>query len=995
MNKNTIAFISLALGLSCFQPVTSMASPIDRGNFRSPFQQKNIVAGRVTDKSGTALAGVSVAEKETSNGTTSDNNGNFTLSTTKTSGVLQLSFTGYTMQEINFSGSANITVALETDGKNLQSIVVVGYGTRQKSQLTGSIASVSSSEIKAVPVISPGQALQGRAPGVDVQSTSNGPGGNVSIRVRGTRSINADNEPLFVVDGIPISGGLNDINPNIIESMEILKDASATAIYGARGANGVVLITTKRGTSGKSIVSLDSYVGIASITNRVDALDAQGWLAYKKASLKTEQLDRLLDPIELRNYNAGKEVNWMDEVLRTGMQQNHSLGISGGNQKTQFFLNANYLSQEGIIKKSDYTRGSIQVNVNHRVNDRLSVGTSTLISMSKENILNQGSILGQAMTISPLGDVYNADGTLRLFPTTEALSGNPLTDLQNQITQRVRTRLFSSLYGEYQFVKGLKYRLNFGPDLTFDDYGRFTGSYTTQLQGALNRANNIKGETKAYTLENILTYNTEIGTKHKLDFTVVQSIQRQNFRESNIEAQGMPSEKLLWHDMSAGQIRNFDTNEQEWSLLSYMARANYGFNDRYLLTVSVRRDGSSRFGESRKFGIFPSAALAWRVIEEKFMQKSDLFSDLKLRLSYGAIGNTALNPYQSMGSLSRRPYLFGAEPALGFEPNTLPNDELHWETSKQLNAGLDFGLLNNRITGSFEFYQINTSDLLLNRALPPSTGFQNILSNVGSTRNTGYEFNVRSANLDPAGAFKWSTNLNVAFNKNEIIDLYGSNKNDVGNRWFIGQPISVYFDNVFDGIWQAKDATAAAVYGRTPGQVMVKDLNNDKVINADDRAILGSPFPKWTGGITNTFSYHNFELSVFFNSRQHFMTTSELYSPNNLEGRYNIPSFINYYTPANPNKDFPQIVTPGASNPNLSVLQYRDASFVRLRNATFAYNFSDKLLKPAGVQSLRLYVSGQNLFTFTDFKGWDPEAGSTTSAYPNQRMILFGLNASF
>jgi TonB-linked SusC/RagA family outer membrane protein len=951
------------------------------------------VRGRIVSEGGDPMESVTVTVKGTNKATSTDANGEFELNDVDEKASLVV--TGVNIETREMRVTENMLITVTSSVSLLKETVVIGYGTRQKSQLTGSIASVQSSEIKAVPVISVGQALQGRAPGVDVSSTSNVPGGGVSIRVRGTRSITADNEPLYVVDGIPLSGGINDINPNIIESIEVLKDASATAIYGARGANGVILVTTKRGNTGKTIVTLDSYIGVSSIANRVNALDAEGWVAYKSASLRTDQLNMLLDPIEIKNYNEGKQVNWLDFVLREGIQQNHSVGISGGNQKTQFFVNANFVRQEGIIKNSDFTRGSIQINLDHRVNDRFRIGTSTMISMSKENILNQGSILGQAMTISPLGEVFNADGTYRLFPTTEALSGNPLTDLQGEKNQRVRTRLFSSIYGEYEFLKGLKYRVNFGPDLTFEDRGRFIGSNTTQLQGALNRATSAKADTKAYTLENLLTYVQNFGESHKMDITLLQSMQRQNFTENVIEAQGLPSEKLLWHDMSAGQIRTFDSNEQGWSLLSYMARINYGFKDKYLFTITARRDGSSRFGEDRKIGYFPSAAFAWRIVEENFMQQAEAISDLKLRISYGSIGNTALNPYQSMGSLSRRPYLFGADPALGFEPNTLPNAELQWETSKQFNVGLDFGLLNNRVSGSVEFYQIRTTDLLLNRALPPSTGFQSILSNIGSTKNTGYEFNVKTNNLSQASTFRWTTSLNLAFNKNEIVDLYGSNVNDVGNKWFIGEPISVHYDMVFDGIWQEKEAADAALYGRIPGQIKVKDLNNDKIINADDRAILGSPFPKWTGGMTNTFTYKNFDLSVFINTRQKFMITSELYASNNLEGRYNIPEFINYYTPARPSNDFPQPVKAGSNNPNLAVLQYRDASFIRLRNVSLSYTFSNKMLKPVGVQSLRLYVTGYNLYTSTDFKGWDPEAGNTTGSYPNQKMILLGMNASF
>lgn len=952
------------------------------------------VRGRVVGESGDPVEGVTITVKGSKQATSTNANGEFLLLDVDDKATLVITGVNIQAREMKVSKD-NMFVTVSTAITDLQETVVTGYGSRRKSQLTGSIASVPGAEIRAVPVISAAQALQGRASGVDVQSTTNNPNGTVSIRVRGTRSINADNEPLFVVDGIPISGGINDINPNIIESMEVLKDASATAIYGARGANGVVLITTKRGNTGKTTVTLDSYVGVTSIANRLNALDADGWVAYKSASLRTDQLSLLLDPIELKNYNEGKQVNWLDFVLRNGLQQNYSVGVSGGNQKTQFLVSANFLKNEGIIKNSDYTRGSLQINLDHRMNDRFRIGTSTFITVSKENILNQGTILGQAMTISPLGEVYNADGSYRLFPTTEALSGNPLTDLTNEVNQRARTRIFSSLYAEYEFSKGLKYRLNFGPDLTFEDRGRFIGSNTTQLQGAQNRATSAKSDTKAYTLENILSYQTNFGKSHKLDVTLLQSMQKQNFTENVIEAQGMPSEKLLWHDMSAGQIRTFDSNEQGWSLLSFMARVNYTFKDKYLFTLTGRQDGSSRFGEDRKWGSFPSAAIAWRMVEENFMKNVDFVSDLKLRVSYGSIGNTALNPYQSMGSLSRRPYLFGSDVALGFEPNTLPNPDLHWETSNQFNIGLDFGLFNNRILGTAEFYEIKTTDLLLNRALPPSTGFQSILSNIGSTKNTGFEFNVKTVNLGPASTFKWTTNFNVAFNKNEIVDLYGSNKDDVGNKWFIGKPISVFYDQVFDGIWQEKDVTAAAVYGRIPGQVRVKDLNNDKIINADDRDIIGTPFPKWTGGITNTFTYKNFELSIFINTRQKLMVTSELYASNNLEGRFNIPDFVNYYTPANPSNDFPQPVKAGSNNPNLSVLQYRDASFIRVRNVNLSYNFSAQMLKPIGIQSLRLYVAGNNLYTFTDFQGWDPEAGNTTGSYPNQRMIQFGLNAAF
>lgn len=954
------------------------------------------IRGRVTSKeNGEGLPGVSVVVKGTSVGASTDAEGNYSLTVPDGAATLVFSFIGFTTQEEAIGGRTVINIALPTDLKNLNEVVVVGYGVQQKSQLTGAISSVSAAEIQSVPVISADQALQGRAAGVDVVASGHAPGTGATIRIRGISSIRANNDPLFVLDGIPISGGLSDINPNIIESMEVLKDASATAIYGARGSNGVVLITTKRGKEGRSQVTYDGYMGISRILNKVEVLDAAGWVNYKKASSRTDQLDALLDPIELRNYNEGKQVDWQDFNLRDGLQQSHSVGVLGGNDKTRFSVSANYLGQEGIVYNSDFTRGSLQLNIDHQVSDRFRIGTSTLLSTSKENRINLGQILGQAMRISPLGDIYNEDGTYRLFPTSEALLGNPRTDAENEKNQRYRTRIFSSIYGEYEFLKGLKYRLNFGPDLSFVNEGRFIGSYTNTLQGAPNRASNAKSDTKAYTLENIITYNRTFGDIHSVDATLVHSIQEQSFESNMIEAMGIPSENMLWHDLSAGQIRFFDSNQEQWSILSYMARVNYNLMGKYLLTLTARRDGSSRFGQDRKFGFFPSAALGWRIIEENFMRDLTAVSDLKLRASYGAIGNIALNPYQSMGSLARRGYLFGSEPALGFEPNTLQNFELMWETSKQANIGLDFALYGNRIAGSLEYYQINTIDLLLNRALAPHTGFSSILSNIGATRNTGYEMNLTTVNLDLANGFRWSTTLNGAINKNQIVSLYGDGKDDVGNQWFIGQPINVFYDLVFDGIWQEHESEAAKVYSRTPGQIKVRDLNGDNLINADDRLIIGSSIPKWSGGITNNFSFKGFDLSIFVNTRQGFMVNSGIYGLDNLEGRYNIPAFVNYYTPENPSHDYPRPVTAGQNNPNMNLLRYRDASFVRVRNINLGYNFSDNLLSGMGVQALRVYVSAQNPFTFTKFKGWDPESGSNIDSYPSTKMALIGINASF
>jgi len=958
--------------------------------------QDHRLAGRVTNLEGEALANVSVVVKGALVSTSTGIDGSYSISVPTKTGVLVFSSIGYVTQEITFEDTGSYDIVLEPDNRSLDEVVVVGYGTQKKSQLTGAISSVSSAEIGAVPVVSAGQALQGRSAGVDVVASGHSPGSGVTIRIRGINSISANNDPLFVVDGIPISGGLNDINTADIESMEVLKDASATAIYGARGSNGVVLVTTKRGKAGKSQVTYNAYAGIAQLLNKVEVQDAEGWVNYRKASQRTDDINLVLDPIELENYQAGTVVDWQDLVLRNGMQQSHTLGLSGGSESTRFAISSAYLQQDGIVAPSGFKRGSLQFNLDHQPNKRLQVGASLFLSHSKQDIVNTGTILGQAMRISPLGDIYDADGNLTLFPTSEALLGNPLNDVSNDINQSLQTRLFGSLFAEYELAKGLTYRLNFGPDLRFSNAGRFIGSKTNVKQGGLNEASTTKTAVSAYTLENILTFNKRFYEKHALDLTVMQSIQYQGEESSFVAAEGIPAENMRWHDLSAGQNIGFDSDQVEWSIVSYMARANYGLSDRYLLTLTTRIDGSSRFGQNRKYGFFPSAALAWRIADEPFMDRFSALDDLKIRISYGSIGNTAINPYQSLGALVRNGYLFGSEPAMGFQPSTLPNPGLQWETSYQANVGIDFALWRNRLSGSIEVYQIDTKDLLLYQGIPNSTGYSSVLSNIGATRNNGYELTLSTVNLDTEGDFRWSTDLNVAINKNKIIDLYGDKQDDVGNRWFIGEPINVFFDYQFEGIWQEDEVEAASVYQRSPGQVKVKDINGDNQINAADREILGSSIPGWSGGITNNFSYKGFDLSVFINTRQKFLINSAIHGLDNLGGRYNIPTFVNYWTPENPSNAYPRPVsTLGGNNPNIDVLRYRDGSFVRVRNISLGYRFHEGLLSSIKLQSLRLYLSAQNPFTFTKYEGWDPESGNSYESYPSTKMFLIGLNASF
>lgn len=957
---------------------------------------KQPVSGRVTDENGSGIPGVNVTEKGTTNGTVTDAEGAYKLAVEGPNSVLVFSFLGYISQEQSVGSNSLINASLAPDNKLLSEVVVVGYGTQKRSDVTGAISQISTEKITAVPVVSAAQVLQGRAAGVDVVASGNAPGAGMTVRVRGQRSIQAGNDPLYVVDGIPFDGGLNQISPNDIQSMEVLKDASSAAIYGSRAANGVVLITTKRGTAGKTLVSVDSYYGVQNIQNQVAVLGAEEFVNFRKIAQRRDDLNTILAPEEIANYNSGKSVNWQDLLLdKNAPQQNHQISVSGGSDKTQFLVSVNYLQQKGIIAPSNFERGGLRVNLDHNLSKALKIGVSSLFTRSLTNTVDVGNALAAAAQISPLGDVYDPLGNLLLFPTqSEQLVVNPLTDIANNINKTWANRIFASLYADLTLGKGFSYRLNFGPDLTFTNNGRYIGTETNAKKGALDEGQSNRSDAYSYTLENILRYANTFRQEHKLDVTLVHSIQSRKYNFTNVSAQGFPTNQVEWQKLSSGTIKGFDSGAEDWQLLSYMARANYGWKEKYLLTLAARLDGSSRFGSSNQFGFFPSAAFAWRVIEENWMRPARWLSDLKFRLSYGTVGNTAIDPYQTIGALSRQAYLFGSNPALGFGPSALPSPNLKWETSKQFNIGLDFGVFNNRLTGSLEYYRTDTDDLLLSQSLPPTTGYSTILTNVGATSNKGFEVTLQTVNVDAPSGFKWTSDINLATNRNQIRRLLNDTQNDVGNAWFIGQPIQVFYDNRYAGIWQTAEAEEAKRYGRTVGQVKIDDINNDGVMNADDRVILGSPFPKWTGGLTNTLSYKGWNFSFFVYARQKFMINSAIYGSNldNLNSRYNIPQFIDYWTPENPGGRYPNPVPIGTNNPNINTLGYVDGSYVRVRTITLSHDFAKNLINKTGLQSLRVYVTLNNPFNFTRFKGWDTEAGAAVNSYPSTKLVLAGLN---
>lgn len=977
------------------------------------------VSGTVLDETGMPLPGVSILLKGTTRGTTTDLDGKYSIAA-PSNGVLVFSFIGYLNIEETVGSRTKIDLTLNPDVANLDEVVVVGYGTQKKSQLTGAISSVGNKEIQELPITDARQALQGRAAGVDVVQPGSKPGSAPQVRIRGRRSFNASNEPLYVIDGIPTVGGLEDINPQDITSMEVLKDASATAIYGSRGSNGVVLITTKRGGAGKTVISLDSYYGVANELGRIEVFDGPAFAEYKRESRRatgaypegpaTQDSDnRIFEPVELESIKLGRSTDYISGLMRQGNIQSHQIGVSGGDAKTTFFVSGNYFKDMGVIINQDFTRYTFRINLDHKIGKNISIGTSTLFTMSERNGENFNP-LGGALQENPLGKPFDDNGNIIFLPTSDGLRTNPFAEVVPgaQVDETYRTRIFNSLYVNWEITKGLTYRVNFGPDYTVRRNGRFTGSQTNSRRGADPTGSVDDRFQFNYTLENILNYTKTINSVHNLNFTALQSFQQDRFEQSAISVLGIPAPSQLYHRLGdASQITGASTNLVEWALLSYMGRVNYDYKGKYLLTASVRADGSSRFGENNKFGFFPSAAFGWNMHQEEFLKNSSVVDQLKFRVSYGSIGNQAINPYQTQALLGRTSYAWDNTAAFGYWPNTIGNPDLRWETSTTFNTGFDFSIFKNRIFGSIEYYVTNTSDLLAPQPLPNSTGFGGFLTNIGETQNRGIELSLSTLNIE-RGDFSWSTDLIFTRNREKIVSL--PNGDDIAAGRFIGQPLTVFYDLKKVGIWQTSEKDLAASFGDKVGEIKIQDTNGDGRINSLDRVILGSAVADFAIGMTNRFNYKGFDVSFFLFGRFGSMIRSQFHqSFNSLFGRYNNLA-VDYWTPNNPTNAYPR------PNQNQEFPKYNssmslfDGTFVKVRNVNFGYNFSSDIAKKIGLTSLRLYSSIQNPFIFSEYrkvhKGIDPETfidgeqgveGGVINANiaPPVVQYTFGINAKF
>lgn len=958
-------------------------------------QASQEVSGTVTSATdGEALPGVNISVKGTTIGTTTDFEGAYSIKVPAANDTLVFSFIGYQTQEVPIEGRSTIDVILASQAIVGDEVVVVGYGTQQRRDITGSVSSVSSQDIKEVPISDAGQSLQGRSAGVVALSSGNRPGQGVTIRVRGRRSLTADNNPLFVVDGIPVEGNIDDINPQDIESIEVLKDASATAIYGSRGANGVILVTTNRGGDHPTQVSYSGYAGISQVLGTPDMMNGQEYAEMKQIAGRT------LTPGEEDAIARGVSTDWVNLLLENGYQQNHQVSVEGGNESTQFAVSGNFFFDRGVISNQDFNRNTFRLNLDHSISDRVQIGTSTQMS---HRVQNWGSNpYGTALATNPLAEPYDEEGNLVLRPGADPLIFNPLADLVDgaYVDERERVRIFSNIYADLDLLESLNFRINFGPDLQDYRRGLFQGSETVARNGQSPFSLKDHERRFTYTLDNILTFRQDYAEIHSLTATGLFSVQESRAEWSNVAVSDLPYEHQQFHNLdTGGTVEGFGSHLEEWQLMSFMGRVNYQLKDRYLLTVTGRYDGSSRLAEGNKWGFFPSAALGWRIIEEPFLGDQDLFSELKIRASYGVTGNTAISPYQTRGGLGRTVYSFGGDvPGFGFYPDELSNPDLKWETSTTFNIGLDFGLWDDRVAGSIELYQTNTTDLLLERAVPITSGFSSVFENIGETQNRGYEFTLTSRNVSSSD-FSWTTDLNIFGNREEIVELYGTGEDDVGNGWFIGEPLTVWYDHEKIGIWQQDEADEAAAVGREPGEIKVRDQNGDGIINEEDRVILGSDMPTLSGAITNRFRYKNVDLSVFlFGSFGHMIYNDFRVANSTMQGRYNNLD-VDYWTPDNPTNEAPKPDGEREFPLNGSTRGYMPGDFLKIRNIQVGYNLPTTLLDRLGIRSLRVYANAETPFVFSHLeKGLDPEiygGDVEDDNLPTTRLYTIGVNVNF
>ena len=978
-------------------------------------QQQKSVSGKITDTSGLPLPGVSVVVKGTSSGTITDGNGKFVISNIPENATLQFSFVGMKMQEIAVKDKTTINVSMQEDAIGIDEVVAIGYGTARKRDVTGAVGSVRSESIVRSNPVQPAKALQGQVAGVNVNKVNSRPGSDYTIDIRGVHSISFSSEPLVVIDGV-MGGKLNSLNPSDIETMDVLKDASSAAIYGARGANGVIIITTKKGLQGKTKVTYEGYYGVKVPTNLPDLMTAQEFYHAYNDVVKAENPNAqvIWTTAQQENVDAGRTVNWVDEVTDPSAQTSHVIALSGGNENTTHYFSTGYLSEKGNLLNTGYERFNLKGSVDSKLNNIVKVGFTTYYTFSIQN-LGSNETLRSAYRARPTGSIYynelsnptetndkNVNGLAYWMGIKDTQVENPVYEVSTDAFKD-ETRVSNFLgngYVELTPVKGLSFKSSLSASVYNKRQGVFKGADSKSRINKLPLASNLFNFNSSYTWDNILNYKLTTGV-HNFNITAAQSALQERFETSATQVENL-SYNSDWYALNtAALINSVSSNLVERSILSFMGRFNYSYNEKYLLTATGRYDGSSVLAEGNKWAFFPSLALAWRAMEEPFVKNLNVFSDLKLRASYGEVGNDVVAPYSTQAYLNKTAYDFGGVAAYGYAPRNIGNSELKWENSAEINIGLNMGFLKNRITADIEVYNKKTNDLIQNVAIPTSLGYSTVTDNVGKLLNTGLAITINSINIQ-TNDFRCSTTLNFSTNHNEILELYGGTvTQDIANSLFVGESLNSNFYYEFAGIWQTDEATEAAKYGQVPGSVKVVDQNNDGQISSstgiDDRIVLGNQLPKWMAGINNSFSYKNWDFSCFIYTRQGVQYRNSLLSGTMGElgaNRYNHFN-LNYWTVDNPTNDYFGV---WQSNPYRQAIQYKDASFWRISNITLGYNLPKTLLNKIKFGNLRFYVQTNNPFIFMKEKNiWmDPEFNSATyeDDVPNS-VYSFGVSASF
>lgn len=980
-------------------------------------QAQVVLKGKVVDETGKGLPGVSIVIKGTSSGTASIENGNYSISVSGKAAVLVFNFIGYSSKEVIVGNQTTINVSLLPTSSDLEQVVVVGYGTQRKEAVTGSVASINGDKMREVPAPNIAQAIQGRIAGVEITQTSSKPGASMQILIRGQRSLTASNEPLIVLDGIPFPGSIADINPNDIKSIDILKDASATAIYGSRGANGVILLTTNRGQQGgSSKISYNSYTGLQTLFAEYPMMNGPEFIALRKAAglFTTNGIDE------------SNEVNtdWQDLFYnKSSIVTSHDLSLSGGSETGSYNFGGGYYKNKSLIPTQQYTRYSMRGSIDQQVGKyfRLGFTTNNNYNISEGN---QVGIYG-ILSMSPIANPYNTDGslkrTVRLPQDEQWVYTRGLTNsLQNQWLSETRGfATYNSAYAEVKIpgVEGLKYRANLGMDFIQSNNGNFTGvgigSSTPTTPSTAGVGNS---QTYHWTIENLLTYDRTFAKKHNLNVVALYSAEQNKFNSSSMSARDIPTDAFQFYNLGQanGEVTIGNGDYRLTGLMSYMGRLMYSYDDRYMVSATLRSDASSRLAPGHKWHTYPAVSAGWNISNESFMKGVPVIDKLKLRVGYGQTSNQAVNPYQTLGLLSSRPYNFGSTGyATGYYMSRLPSPGLGWEYSETWNYGLDFSILKNRLSGTVEYYVTNTKDILLGINLPSTTGVGGYTANVGQTQNKGVEFNLNAVILDNLNGWTWDLGVNFYANRNKLVSLASGQTRDEGNLWFVDHNINAIFDFEKVGLWQANDPYLTTLEpGGNVGMIKVKytgefDANGKPVraIGAADRQILDVD-PKFAGGINSRVAYKGFDLSVVAAFKSGGILVSSLYGSggylNLMNGRRGNVK-VDYWTPENTDAKYPK---PGGiasgDNPKYgSTLGYFDASYLKVRTISLGYDFKT-LLKNSNVK-LRMYVTVQNPFVmFSPYhreSGMDPETnsyGNENAAVPlpdaQRRILTIGTN---